>query len=26
LPESCLNFDIANACLGFIDGMQVVAT
>jgi len=24
LPETCLNFDIANACLGFIDGMQVV--
>jgi 3-oxoacyl-[acyl-carrier-protein] synthase-3 len=24
LPETCLNFDIANACLGFIDGMQMV--
>ncbi len=25
LPETCINFDIANACLGFIDGMTVVA-
>jgi 3-oxoacyl-[acyl-carrier-protein] synthase-3 len=24
LPETCLNFDIANACLGFIDGMHMV--
>ena len=24
LPETCLNFDIANACLGFIDGMHLV--
>ena len=24
LPETCLNFDLANACLGFIDGMQLV--
>jgi len=24
LPETCLNFDIANACLGFIDGMEVL--
>ena len=24
LPQTCLNFDIANACLGFIDGMHVV--
>ena len=25
LPETCINFDIANACLGFLDGMTVVA-
>jgi acyl-CoA:acyl-CoA alkyltransferase len=25
LPETCINFDIANACLGFLDGMSVVA-
>ncbi len=24
LSETCHNFDIANACLGFLDGMQVV--
>ncbi len=24
LPATCLNFDIANACLGFINGMTVV--
>lgn len=24
LPETCLNFDLANACLGFLDGMCVV--
>jgi len=24
LPETCVNFDVANACLGFIDGMQLV--
>jgi len=24
LPETCLNFDIGNACLGFLDGMCVV--
>jgi len=24
LAETCLNFDIANACLGFIDGMHMV--
>lgn len=23
LPESCSNFDIANACLGFLNGMEV---
>ncbi|MEO6999993.1 MAG: 3-oxoacyl-ACP synthase III [Terracoccus sp.] len=26
MPTSCLNFDIANACLGFINGMQLAAT
>lgn len=26
LPPSCLNFDITNACLGFLNAMQVVAT
>lgn len=25
LPETCLNFDVANACLGFMDGMSLVA-
>ncbi|MGC4747547.1 3-oxoacyl-ACP synthase III [Micromonospora sp. DT201] len=25
LPPSALNFDIANACLGFVNGMQVAA-
>lgn len=25
LPAQCLNFDIGNACLGFINGMDVVA-
>ncbi len=23
LPSSCLNFDLANACLGFVNGMQL---
>ena len=26
LPTSAMNFDIANACLGFVNGMTVVAT
>ena len=26
LPSSCLNFDVANACLGFLNGMQLAAT
>ncbi len=26
LPTSCLNFDLANACLGFLNGMQLAAT
>ncbi len=26
LSESCLNFDVGNACLGFINGMEMVAT
>ena len=26
LPTSCLNFDLANACLGFMNGMQLAAT
>ncbi len=26
LPSSCLNFDVGNACLGFINGMQIAAT
>lgn len=26
LPTACLNFDLANACLGFLNGMQVAAT
>jgi 3-oxoacyl-[acyl-carrier-protein] synthase III len=25
LPPSCLNFDVGNACLGFINGMQIAA-
>lgn len=25
LPASCLNFDLSNACLGFLNGMQIVA-
>lgn len=25
LPSSCLNFDLANACLGFMNGMQLAA-
>jgi len=26
LPTSCLNFDLANACLGFVNAMHVAAT
>lgn len=26
LPSTCLNFDITNACLGFVNGMQLAAT
>lgn len=26
LPTNCLNFDLANACLGFMNGMQLAAT
>jgi 3-oxoacyl-[acyl-carrier-protein] synthase III len=26
LPTSCLNFDLANACLGFLNGMHLAAT
>lgn len=26
LPTSCLNFDLTNACLGFVNGMQLAAT
>jgi 3-oxoacyl-[acyl-carrier-protein] synthase III len=26
LPTSCMNFDIANACLGFVNGIQLAAT
>jgi 3-oxoacyl-[acyl-carrier-protein] synthase III len=26
LPTSCLNFDLANACLGFVNGMQLAGT
>ncbi len=26
LPTACLNFDMSNACLGFVNGMQVAAT
>ena len=25
MPEGCLNFDLANACLGFLSGMSVAA-
>ena len=25
LPTSCLNFDLSNACLGFVNGMQLAA-
>ena len=25
LPTNCLNFDVANACLGFLNGMQLAA-
>ncbi|MFK7985705.1 MAG: 3-oxoacyl-ACP synthase III [Sandaracinaceae bacterium] len=25
LPPECLNFDLSNACLGFLNGMQLVA-
>ncbi|MBI9074445.1 MAG: 3-oxoacyl-ACP synthase III [Desulfatibacillum sp.] len=25
LPETCLNFDICNACLGFINGMETIS-
>ena len=26
LPTTCMNFDLANACLGFLSGMQLAAT
>ena len=26
LPTSCMNFDLANACLGFVNAMQLAAT
>ena len=26
LPSRCLNFDLTNACLGFVNGMQLAAT
>ena len=26
LPPSCLNFDLSNACLGFVNGMQLAGT
>jgi 3-oxoacyl-[acyl-carrier-protein] synthase-3 len=26
LPSSCLNFDLANACLGFLNAMQIAGT
>ncbi len=26
MPSDCLNFDLANACLGFVNGMQVAAS
>ena len=25
LPETCMNFDLGNACLGFVNGMDMVA-
>ena len=25
LPSSCLNFDVGNACLAFLNGMQIIA-
>ncbi|HUF96653.1 MAG TPA: 3-oxoacyl-ACP synthase III [Ilumatobacter sp.] len=25
LPPSCMNFDVGNACLGFVNGMQIAA-
>jgi acyl-CoA:acyl-CoA alkyltransferase len=25
LPSTCMNFDVANACLGFLNGMQLAA-
>src|SRR4029078_12157986 len=25
LPTTCMNFDVANACLGFLNGMQLAA-
>ncbi len=25
MPSSCLNFDLANACLGFVNGMQLAS-
>ncbi len=24
LPETCMNFDLGNACLGFVNGMDIV--
>ncbi len=26
MPTSCINFDLANACLGFVNGMQLAAS
>jgi 3-oxoacyl-[acyl-carrier-protein] synthase-3 len=26
LPTNCLNFDVANACVGFVNGIQLAAT
>ncbi len=26
LPSSCINFDLSNACLGFVNGMQLAGT
>ena len=26
MPSSCINFDLANACLGFVNGMQLAAS
>jgi acyl-CoA:acyl-CoA alkyltransferase len=26
LPSTCMNFDLGNACLGFLNGMQLAAT